>query len=92
MEFLERCQASGELRRLLSLVKFELVQVTRRKCNWEPCDILNDLIKTRDKVGLLTLFKMTSEDSRFIDLNLTSLCEALKLEKTVAILGCPQLR
>ena len=92
VEFLEGSQVSGEFRRFLSLVKFRLVHFTQRECKWEPCDILSDLIRTRDKVGLLTLSKMTSEDSRFIDLNLTSLCEALKLEKTVAILGCPQLR
>ena len=84
VEFLEGSQFSGEFRRFLSLVKFRLIQATERECKWEPCAVLSDLIRTKDKVGLLTLSKMTSEDSRYIDVNLTALCEALKLEKTVA--------
>ena len=84
VEFLEGSQFSGEFRRFLSLVKFRLIQATERECKWEPCAVLSDLIRTRDKVGLLTVSKMTSEDSRYIDVNLTALCEALKLEKTVA--------
>ena len=84
VEFLEGSQFSPQFRRFLSLVKFRLVQATDRECKWEPCVILSDLIRTRDKVGLLTLSKMTSEDPRYIDVNLTALCEALKLEKSVA--------
>ena len=84
VEFLEGSQVCGESRRFVSLVKFRLVQVTQRDCKWEPCTILSDLVRNRDKAGLITLSKMTSEDSLYIDLNLTALSEALKLEKTVA--------
>ena len=82
LDLLEEREDSSGSSRLLTLVKFRLAQATEGACKWDPCVLLSDLIRNRDQVGLLTLSKMTSEDPRYIDVNLTALSEALKLEKT----------
>ena len=73
----------GELKRALELFKLKMVLATERECKWEPCTVLNHLIKARDKIGLLAFSKLAAADSQYIDLNLTALCEALKLEDHV---------
>ena len=73
----------GDYERFLQLFKFKMVLATERECKWEPCTVLNYLIKTRDKLGLLMFSKLAAADSQYIDLNLTALCESLKLEDHV---------
>ena len=73
----------GVFRRFLLLFKFKMVLATERECKWEPLHVLADLIKTKDKVGLLVFSKLAAADSHYVDLNLSALCEALKLEDHV---------
>ena len=84
VRLLEANEVNTETRRFLSLVKFRLAQASERECGWDPCVLLSDVIKTNDQVGLLALSRMAWEDPRYLDVNLTALSEALKLEKSVA--------